>query len=90
MTRTEMVSWTAETLNITNKEAKNFLKLLNSLVIHEVKHNGSFKFHDLVQLSLKDMPARKGRNPATGESIMIPAKRKVAARVLKPLKDAIL
>lgn len=90
MTKTEMVAWVADTMDITNKEAKVFIKSLNNLVTDELINNGVFKFHDLVQLSLKDMPERMGRNPATGESIVIPAKRKVAARVLKSLKDAVL
>ena len=34
--------------------------------------------------------ARQGRNPATGETIQIPAKTKVKFRVAKAAKDAIL
>ncbi len=34
--------------------------------------------------------ARKGRNPATGEEIKIPAKRAVKFRVAKACKDAVL
>ena len=37
-----------------------------------------------------DRKARTGRNPATGESIKIPAKKVVKFRVAKAAKDAIV
>ncbi len=37
-----------------------------------------------------DRKARMGRNPATGESIKIPAKKVVKFRVAKAAKDAIV
>ena len=42
------------------------------------------------KLVLVNRKARKGRNPATGEEIMIPAKKVVKFRVAKAAKDAIL
>jgi len=42
----------------------------------------------LEMVQRKATPARKGRNPATGEIIVIPPKHRVVkARVLQPLKD---
>jgi DNA-binding protein HU-beta len=41
-------------------------------------------------LMVKKTSARMGRNPATGETIKIPAKKKVAFRVSKDLKKAVL
>ena len=41
-------------------------------------------------LMVKKTSARMGRNPATGEAIKIPAKKKVAFRVSKDLKKAVL
>ena len=37
----------------------------------------------------KDRPARTGRNPATGESIAVPASRSVSFRAGKGLRDAV-
>jgi len=42
------------------------------------------------KLVLVNRKARKGRNPATGETIQIKAKRVVKFRVAKAAKDAIL
>ena len=50
----------------------------------------SFTIPGLGKLVLVNRKARVGRNPATGESINIPAKRVVKFRVAKAAKDAIL
>jgi len=42
------------------------------------------------KLVLVQRKARMGRNPATGETIKIPAKKVVKFRVAKACKDAIL
>ena len=41
-------------------------------------------------LRVRARPARKGRNPATGEAIKIKASKKVAFRPSKDLKDRVL
>ncbi|MES2613896.1 MAG: HU family DNA-binding protein [Bdellovibrionota bacterium] len=38
-------------------------------------------------LSVRDTAARKGRNPKTGEEILIPAKKKIFFRGAKALKE---
>ena len=41
------------------------------------------------QFKVKEVPARQGRNPATGAVLDIPASRKVAFTPAKALKDAL-
>jgi DNA-binding protein HU-beta len=41
------------------------------------------------QFKVKALPARQGRNPSTGETMDIPASRKVAFTPAKALKDAL-
>lgn len=59
------------------------------------KGSGEFNFNGLVKLKTVNKPAtkaRKGRNPFTGEDIMIkakPASRKVRARALRGLNGMI-
>ena len=50
----------------------------------------SFTIPGLGKIVLLDRKARMGRNPATGETIKIAAKRVVKFRVAKAAKDAIL
>jgi DNA-binding protein HU-beta len=50
----------------------------------------SFTLPGLGKIVLVNRKARMGRNPATGETIKIKAKRVVKFRVAKAAKDAIL
>ena len=50
----------------------------------------SFTLPGLGKLVLVNRKAAQGRNPATGETIQIPAKRVVKFRVAKACKDMIL
>jgi DNA-binding protein HU-beta len=56
----------------------------------EVKKNGVFVVPGIGRLVKVERKPRMGRNPATGESIKIPAKKVVRFRVAKAAKDAIV
>jgi DNA-binding protein HU-beta len=90
MTQTQLVRTLAEHLEVPNKTARTFVETLASLAITEVKKNGVFVIPGLGRLVRQDRKARMGRNPATGESIKIPAKKVVKFRVAKAAKDAIV
>ncbi|HOW74206.1 MAG TPA: HU family DNA-binding protein, partial [Phycisphaerae bacterium] len=65
-----------------------FLQELAALAYDEAKN--SFTLPGLGKLVLVQRKARMGRNPATGETIKIAAKKVVKFRVAKAAKDAIL
>ena len=90
MTQTALVRSIAESCEVNNKVARQFLDSLASLAIGEVKKNGVFVLPGIGRLVRQDRKARVGRNPATGESIKIPAKKVVKFRVAKAAKDAIV
>lgn len=90
MTQTALVRTLAEHTEVPNKTARAFLETLASLAIAEVKKNGVFVIPGVGRLVRQDRKARMGRNPATGESIKIPAKKVVKFRVAKAAKDAIV
>ena len=90
MTQTQLVRALAEANEVSNKTAKAFLEGLAALAIAEVKKNGMFVLPGIGRLVRVDRKARIGRNPATGESIKIPAKKVVKFRVAKAAKDAIV
>jgi DNA-binding protein HU-beta len=90
MTQTQLVRALAEKLEANNKTARAFLDELAALAIAEVKKNGVFVLPGIGRLVRQDRKARTGRNPATGESIKIPAKKVVKFRVAKAAKDAIV
>src|SRR5216684_3853821 len=90
MTQSQIVRAVAEKVEVTNKIAHQLLQHLTDTAIREVKKNGLFVIPGLGRLVRVDRKARVGRNPATGETINIPAKKVVRFRVAKAAKDAIL
>src|SRR5690242_15697375 len=90
MTQTQLVRSLAESCEVNNKTARAFLDGLSNLAISEVKKSGMFVLPGIGRLVRVDRKARIGRNPATGESIKIPAKKVVKFRVAKAAKDAIV
>jgi DNA-binding protein HU-beta len=90
MTQTALVRALAEHSEVSNKQARAVLEHLGSLAVSEVKKNGVFVMPGIGRLVRVDRKARMGRNPATGESIKIPAKKVVKFRVAKAAKDAIV
>jgi DNA-binding protein HU-beta len=90
MTQTALVRSLAEACETNNKTARAFLETLSSTAITEVKKNGVFVLPGIGRLVRVERKARMGRNPATGESIKIPAKKVVKFRVAKAAKDAIV
>ena len=90
MTQTQLVRALAEKGEVTNKQAREILDSLATTAINEVKKNGVFVLPGIGRLVRVDRKARLGRNPATGETIKIPAKKVVKFRVAKAAKDAIV
>ncbi len=87
-TKSEIITAVAEQADLTKKQAALTIETLVNMAYKEAK-NG-FTIPGLGKLVLQKRAARMGRNPATGESIKIPAKRVVKFRVAKAAKDAIL
>jgi DNA-binding protein HU-beta len=90
LTQTQLVRNIAESCEVNNKVARQFLDSLSAVAIAEVKKNGVFVLPGIGRLVRQDRKARVGRNPATGETIKIPAKKVVKFRVAKAAKDAIV
>jgi len=88
MTKSQLAGHLAEKTGITKKSAFTILDELAEVAYQEAEN--SFTLPGLGKLVLIQRKARKGRNPATGEVIDIPAKKDVKFRVSKVCKEAIL
>jgi DNA-binding protein HU-beta len=89
MTQTEIVNQLAEKSGLKKAQAKEFFAALATLAASEVKKNGEFTLPGFGKLVKATRKAREGRNPATGDTIKIPAKTTVKFRVGKAMKDTI-
>jgi DNA-binding protein HU-beta len=90
MTQSEVVNHFAEKFGLKRAQAKEFFDELANLASSEVTSNGEFVLPGFGKLVRSERKAREGRNPATGETIQIPAKTTLKFRVGKGMKDTVL
>lgn len=88
LTKSQIVTSLAQTVGVTKKQAAQTLEAIVVLAYKNAKN--TFTLPGLGKLVLVHRKARVGRNPATGATLKIPAKRVVKFRVAKAAKDAIL
>lgn len=88
ISKSETLNRLAEKTELTKKQVGIVLDELAALAYKEAR-NG-FTFPGVGKLVVVDRKARQGRNPATGETIQIPAKRVLKFRIAKQAKDAVL
>ena len=98
MTKSQIITAIAEDTGLTKKEVAGVFSSLGDLVTRHIQKRGSGEFaipDTGVKIRRVKKPARKarmGRNPATGEEMMIaakPASTAVRVTALKALKDVI-
>jgi len=87
MTKAQIVGALAEKTGLSKKDIGNVLAELTALAYKEAK--AGFTFPGLGKLVVVQRKARTGRNPMTGATIKIPAKRVLKFRIAKAAKDAI-
>ena len=88
LSKSQIAAEIATKSGITKKAAAEILESIAQLAYKHAKD--TFTLPGLGKLVLVNRKARVGRNPATGETIQIKAKRVVKFRVAKVAKDAIL
>ena len=88
LSKSQIAASVAEQAQISKKTASEILDHLADLAYKNAKN--SFTLPGIGKLVLVNRKARTGRNPATGETIQIPAKKVVKFRVAKSVKDAIV
>lgn len=87
-TKTQIIAELAEAGEVTKKQAAAVLDSLAQQAYKGAKDG--FTIPGIGKLVVQKRKARMGRNPATGETIKIPAKKVLKFRIAKAAKDAIL
>ncbi len=87
LTKAKILESLAEETGLTKKDVGSVLAALTELSYSQA--NVGFTFPGVGKLVVVSRKARKGRNPATGETIRIPAKKVLKFRIAKAAKDAI-
>jgi len=89
MTKDELIREVAYEAGITQGSAKVALERITNLIRTEIRDSGRFRLDDIGVFSLVERAARPGRNPKTGEPIMIPAKIAIKFRPASSFKTQI-
>jgi DNA-binding protein HU-beta len=80
----------AEKFGFSKKQAGEVLEFFIATgLVKNLKKGNRIRIPGLGILQVRKRAARMGRNPATGEAIKIPAKKKIAFRASKELKEAV-
>ncbi len=87
MNKKQLVDDLSEKRNISKKESMEIFDDIISLIKKSLKDNDKFEIPSFGKFEIRDVEARKGRNPRTGEEIDIPAKKVIKFVVSKSLKD---
>ena len=93
--KSQIPSQIAERTELAKRDVQAVFDELEGVMTKSLKQNKEFNLPGLCKMTVKKKPARKarkGRNPFTGEEIMIkakPASKQVKIRPLKKLKEAV-
>ena len=95
MTKSAVVQHLADATKLSKKQVSEVFDALTALIKQQLgkKGPGVFVLPGLIKITKKEQPAKEehmGRNPATGEPMLIkakPAKKVVKVRPLKTLKE---
>jgi len=87
LTKAKILESLSEETGLTKKDVGSVLEALQELAYAQAAVG--FTIPGIGKLVIQNRKARKGRNPATGETIRIPAKKVLKFRIAKAAKDAI-
>jgi DNA-binding protein HU-beta len=89
MNKTELIDALAIKMDVPKAQAAKALDAFTETVTEVLSSGDSITLVGFGTFSVKDRPARTGRNPQTGKSISIAAAKKPAFAAGKALKEAV-
>ncbi len=88
MNKAQLIEAVAKT-TCTKKEAQMAVETILEAIRNSLKKKEPVTISGFGTFRVKETKARMGRNPKTGETIQIPAKKKIAFRASKELKSIV-
>ena len=89
MNKAQLISTLASTTNLTRRDADVAVNSIFNLIIEQLRQGDKVQIVGFGCFEVRERPARKGRNPQTGEEITIEASKLPAFKAGKALKDAV-
>lgn len=89
LTKAELADLLFEQLGLYKREAKDFIDAFCDLITADVAKGEDVKISGFGNFQAKTKLERPGRNPRTGETVIVKARRSVTFHASAKLKDAI-
>ena len=89
MTKVELIAAVANEANLTKKDAEAAVNSTLNAITNSLKEGDKGTLVGFGTFEVRERPARKGRNPQTGEEIAIEASKLPAFKAGKALKDSV-
>ena len=89
MNKSDLVAAIAEKAEMSKKDAEKALKAFEDVVTEELTNNGKVQLVGFGTFDVAERAAREGRNPQTGEDMIIAASKAPKFKAGKALKDAV-
>lgn len=89
MTKAELIIHLADTHQISRAKAAAVIKDISKCLIDDLFASGVAVLHDVGRFKVVKRNARTGRNPKSGQAIIIPATHSLKLTVTKELKESL-
>jgi integration host factor subunit beta len=89
MTKADLVEKVAAEADMTKKDAEQLVEIIFESIVSTLNKGEKIELRGFGSFRVRQRNARKGRNPKTGASVNIPAKRVAYFKPGKDLKEVI-
>lgn len=89
MTKSELINQIAEKSELTKKDAEKAFSAVVSTITEALINGDKVQIVGFGTFEVRDRKEKQSKNPQTGETITVPAKKAPAFKAGKALKDAV-
>lgn len=89
MTKADLIERLCNRTKLTKKECEDVIRVFLNTIIGALGRGDKVELRGFGSFRIKQYGPRNGRNPKTGESVSVPAKKRPFFRCGKELKDMI-
>jgi integration host factor subunit beta len=89
MTKAELVERVAEKINLTKKQTEAIVNILLNSITEALGEGDKVELRGFGSFRIRERNPREGRNPKTGETVSIPAKKVPFFKAGKELREMV-
>ena len=89
LTKPDFIALMAERCDITKKDATEEYENVFGVLAEVLSEGNEVAIPDLGRFKITERPARTARNPRTGETVDVPAKKTMKLQLSKSIKEAV-